>query len=95
MPIVPTVHATGTEVTPYIQVQQIVHMVKTATTQETGIVKATFTMPDESVNVTPMSPKVYSTGRIGFFAQINKFVYNGIIYGGQIQMWRATDKKAE
>jgi|TARA_R110002110_G_scaffold73529_1_gene195057 hypothetical protein len=65
----------------------------TTTTTETGIVEAQFTMPDSSVNVTPMSPKVYSSGRIGYYAQINKFVYNGIIYGGQIQMWRATDKK--
>ena len=69
-------------------------MVTTTTaTVETGIVEAQFTMPDSSVNVTPMSPKVFKSGRIGYYAQINKFVYNGVIYGGQIQMWRATETK--
>jgi len=62
-------------------------MVSTTTTQQADIVIATFTMPDGSVQTTPMSVKTFSSGREGYFAQISPIVYDGKIYGGQIQMW--------
>ena len=57
------------------------------TTKTADIVIATFTMPDGTSHTTPLSAKTFSTGRQGYFAQISPIVYDGKIFGGQIQMW--------
>ena len=40
----------------------------------------------------PLPPKVFKTGREGFYAQIAAFVYDDEVYGGQIQVWKKTPK---
>jgi len=49
-------------------------------------------MPDGKEVEIPLPPKVFSSGREGFFAQISSFVYDDEVYGGQIQVWKKTPK---
>jgi len=41
-------------------------------------------MPDGKDHEIAMPPKVFSSGRHGYYAQIPTFVYNNEVYGGQI-----------
>lgn len=54
---------------------------------------ATIRMPDGSEHEIPLAPKQFKTGREGYYSQVPSFVYDGEIYGGQIQLWKKT--KAE
>jgi hypothetical protein len=54
---------------------------------------ATLKMPDGKEVEIPLPPKVFKTGREGFYAQISAFVYDDEVYGGQIQVWKKTPKK--
>ena len=54
---------------------------------------ATLKMPDGKEIEIPLPPKVFKTGREGFYAQISAFVYDDEVYGGQIQVWKKTPKK--
>ena len=53
---------------------------------------AVLKMPDGKEIEIPLPPKVFSSGREGFFAQITSFVYDEKFYGGQIQVWEKTPK---
>ena len=53
---------------------------------------ATLKMPDGKEVEIPLPPKVFKTGREGFYAQISAFVYEDEVYGGQIQVWKKTPK---
>ena len=54
---------------------------------------ATLKMPDGKEIEIPLPPKVFKSGREGFYAQISAFVYDDEVYGGQIQVWKKTPKK--
>jgi len=56
---------------------------------------ATLKMPDGKEIEIPLPPKVFKTGREGYYAQIAAFVYDDEVYGGQIQVWKKTPKTAE
>ena len=58
-----------------------------------NIVFVTLRMPDGKEHEIPLPPKTFSTGREGFYAQIPSLVYNNEVFGGQIQVWKKTDKK--
>jgi len=45
-------------------------------------------MPDGKEHEIPLSPKTFSSGREGYYAQIQSFVYENEVYGGQIQIWK-------
>jgi hypothetical protein len=47
-------------------------------------------MPDGKEHEIPLAPKQFKTGRDGFYAQVPAFVFNGEMYGGQIQIWKKT-----
>ena len=52
-------------------------------------------MPDGKEVEIPLPPKVFKTGREGFYAQISAFVYDDEVYGGQIQVWKKTPKSED
>mgnify|MGYP006095175181 CR=1 FL=1 len=52
-------------------------------------------MPDGKEVEIPLPPKVFKTGREGFYAQISAFVYDDEVYGGQIQVWKKTPKATD
>lgn len=54
------------------------------------IVIAKLTMPDGKEHEIPISPKTFKSGRQGYFTQIPPMLYNGEVYGGQIQIWKKT-----
>ena len=56
---------------------------------------ATLKMPDGKEIEIPLPPKVFKTGREGYYAQIAAFVYDDEVYGGQIQVWKKTPKTSE
>ena len=56
---------------------------------------ATLKMPDGKEIEIPLPPKVFKTGREGYYAQIAAFVYDDEVYGGQIQVWKKTPKAEE
>ena len=56
---------------------------------------ATLKMPDGKEVEIPLPPKVFKTGREGFYAQISAFVYDDEVYGGQIQVWKKTPKTTD
>ena len=56
---------------------------------------ATLKMPDGKEVEIPLPPKVFKTGREGFYAQISAFVYDDEVYGGQIQVWKKTPKSED
>ncbi len=45
-------------------------------------------MPNGEEHQVPLPPKTFSSGRQGYYSQIASFVYEGEIYGGQIQVWK-------
>jgi hypothetical protein len=47
-------------------------------------------MPDGKEHEIPLAPKQIETGRDGYYAQVPSFIYNGEMYGGQIQLWKKT-----
>ena len=51
-------------------------------------VLATLTFPSgDTIDNIPVSVKVFSSGRHGYFAQIAKTVIDGEEFNGQIQVW--------
>ncbi len=56
---------------------------------------ATLKMPDGKEIESPLPPKVFKTGREGYYAQIAAFVYDDEVYGGQIQVWKKTPKSED
>jgi hypothetical protein len=52
-------------------------------------------MPDGKEVEIPLPPKVFKTGREGYYAQIAAFVYDDEVYGGQIQVWKKTPKTSD
>ena len=56
---------------------------------------ATLKMPDGKDIEIPLPPKVFKTGREGYYAQIAAFVYDDEVYGGQIQVWKKTPKSED
>ena len=57
-------------------------------TEKPDMVIAKLTMPDGKDYEIPMAAKVFKSGRHGFYTQIPPIVYDGEIYGGQIQVWK-------
>ena len=60
--------------------------------KKSKIAMATLKMPDGKEVEIPLPPKVFKTGREGYYAQIAAFVYDDEVYGGQIQVWKKTPK---
>ena len=60
--------------------------------KKSKIASATLKMPDGKEVEIPLPPKVFKTGREGYYAQIAAFVYDDEFYGGQIQVWKKTPK---
>ena len=60
--------------------------------KKSKIAMATIKMPDGKEVEIPLPPKVFKTGREGYYAQIPAFVYDDEVYGGQIQVWKKTPK---
>lgn len=54
------------------------------------IVFVTLIMPDGKKYEIPLPPKIFSSGRKGYFAQIPSMVFENEVYGGQIQVWKKT-----
>ena len=52
-------------------------------------------MPDGKEVEIPLPPKIFKTGREGFYAQISAFVFDDEVYGGQIQIWKKTPKATD
>ncbi len=52
-----------------------------------GAVMVTLTMPDGRSHDVELAPKVFSSGREGFYAHIPPLVYDNDVYGGQVQIW--------
>jgi len=63
--------------------------------KKSKIAMATIKMPDGKEVEIPLPPKVFKTGREGYYAQIAAFVYDDEVYGGQIQVWKKTPKTEE
>ena len=61
--------------------------------KKSKIAIATLKMPDGKEVEIPLPPKIFKSGREGFYAQISAFVYDDEVYGGQIQVWKKTPKK--
>jgi hypothetical protein len=59
---------------------------------KTKIAFAVIRMPDGSEHEIPLPPKIFSSGREGYYAQVPGFVYNDEVYGGQIQIWKKGEK---
>ena len=49
-------------------------------------------MPDGKEIEIPLPPKVFKSGREGYYAQISSFVYDDEVYSGQIQVWKKTPR---
>ena len=63
--------------------------------KKSKIAMATLKMPAGKEVEIPLPPKVFKTGREGYYAQIAAFVYDDEVYGGQIQVWKKTPKTSE
>ena len=63
--------------------------------KKSKIAIATLKMPDGKEVEIPLPPKVFKTGREGYYAQIAAFVYDDEVYGGQIQVWKKTPKSTD
>lgn len=59
------------------------------------IVIAKITMPDGKEHEIPIPTKTFKSGRQGYFTQIPPMLYNGQVYGGQIQIWNKTKDNAQ
>ena len=53
-----------------------------------NVALAIIEMPDGKEHEIPLPPKTFSSGREGYYAQIQSFVYENEVYGGQIQIWK-------
>ena len=53
---------------------------------------ATIRMPDGKEHEIPLAPKTFSSGREGYYSQVPSFVYDNEVYGGQIQIWKKSEK---
>lgn len=60
--------------------------------KKSNIVIVTIKMPDGKEHEVPLPAKIYKTGREGYFSQIPSFVFDGEVFGGQIQIWKKTPK---
>jgi hypothetical protein len=56
------------------------------------IAYATIRMPDGKEHEIPLAPKTFSSGREGYYSQVPSFVYDNELYGGQIQIWKKSEK---
>ncbi|MCY4490314.1 MAG: hypothetical protein OXC46_02490 [Thaumarchaeota archaeon] len=56
------------------------------------IVFAMLKMPDGKEYQIPLPEKTFKSGREGFYSQIPPMAYEGHVYGGQIQIWKKTEK---
>ena len=63
--------------------------------KKSKIAIAVLKMPDGKEVEIPLPPKVFKSGREGFYAQIAAFVYDDEVYGGQIQVWKKTPKSED
>ena len=59
---------------------------------ENNVALAIIKMPDGKEHEIPLPPKTFSSGREGYYAQIQSFVYGNEVYGGQIQIWKKEKK---
>ena len=50
-------------------------------------------MPNGDEHEVLVTPKTFSSGREGYFAQISSFAYDDDVFGGQIQIWNKTKKE--
>jgi hypothetical protein len=57
-----------------------------------NVALAIIKMPDDKEHEIPLPPKTFSSGREGYYAQIQSFVYENEVYGGQIQIWKKENK---
>jgi hypothetical protein len=57
-----------------------------------NVALAIIKMPDGKEHEIPLPPKTFSSGREGYYAQIQSFVYDNEVYGGQIQIWKKENK---
>jgi hypothetical protein len=57
-----------------------------------NVALAIIKMPDGKEYEIPLPPKTFSSGREGYYAQIQSFVYGNEVYGGQIQIWKKENK---
>jgi hypothetical protein len=57
-----------------------------------NVALAIIKMPDGEEHEIPLPPKTFSSGREGYYAQIQSFVYENEVYGGQIQIWKKENK---
>lgn len=57
-----------------------------------NVALAIIKMPDGKEHEIPLPPKTFSSGREGYYAQIQSFVYGNEVYGGQIQIWKKENK---
>ena len=70
---------------------------KTKSARVSRIAEAIITMPNGKKVDIPLPPKVYKTGREGFYGQIQAFIYEDedgeqFVMSGQIQIWKKTPK---
>gem|GEM_PF-831324 len=56
--------------------------------EKSKIAYAIIRMPDGKEHEIPLPPKTFSSGRVGYYAQIPSFVFEDEVYGGQIQIWK-------
>lgn len=56
------------------------------------VVKISLKFEDGTVAELIAPEKVFSSGRLGYFAQIPATAAEGNVYGGQIQIWQKTPK---
>ena len=59
---------------------------------ENNVALAIIKMPDGKEHEIPLPPKTYSSGREGYYAQIQSFVYDNEVYGSQIQIRKKDNK---
>ena len=59
---------------------------------ENNVALAIIKMPDGKEHEIPLPPKTFSSGREGYYAQIQSFVYDNEVYGSQIQIWKKENK---
>ncbi len=62
-------------------------------TNKSNVVFVTIKMPNGQTQEIPMLPKTFSTGRQGYYSQVPSFLYEGEMYGGQIQIWKKGEGK--
>lgn len=60
--------------------------------EEPKIVFTKIKMPDGKEYEVPLPAKTFSSGREGFYSQIPPIAYKGEVYGGQIQIWKKSEK---